>query len=123
MAPQWSKKLSKNDPGDPPEKCRFLVSFLRKKAPQKDTKKDTKIIKNIFRRFFSEQKINEFPEAIFSFFEASGRSQTLKIELKRCTVVQKRGSLLFAKNCTFFKQLTNNDPPWDPTDIKKRRKT
>ena len=52
------------------------------------------------------------------FFEASGRSQTLKILLKRCTVVQKRGSHLFAKNCTFSKKWTNNDPPGTPKTFK-----
>ena len=73
--------------------------------------------------FFHSKQSTNFWKLLLSFFEASGRSQTLKIELKRCTVVQKRGSHLFAKNCIFLTKWTNNDHPWDPKDIKKRRKT
>ena len=92
-------------------------------APQKDTKKDTKIRKNKFRSFFvHSKKSTNFWKLFFLFFEASGRSQTLEIELKRCTVVQKRGSHLFAKNCVFVKKWTINDPPLGPQRRAKTQK-
>ena len=101
----------------------FCVLFRSDWLPKRTPKRTRKSYKTDLGVFLHSKKSTNFWKLFFLFFEASGRSQTLKIELKRCTVVQKRGSHLFAKNCTFSTKWIINDAPWDPKDVQKRRKT
>ena len=118
MVQNGAKSCPKAIPETLQKNIAFLCPFCEKQRPERTRKRTLKSKKTDLGVFFRNKNQRFFWKVIFLFFEASGSSQTLKIELKRCTVVQKRGSHLFEKNCFFFKKLMNNDPLGTPKTFK-----
>ena len=131
MTLKWPQNGAKSRPkmiqgGAPDTKKKtesLMYHFGSPKSSKIDPKTDPKIIKNRFGDLSFQSKKTWFSRCcFFLFFEAPRRSQTLKIEPKRCKGVQKRGSHLFTKNLDFIKKCTKNDLPRDPQNLPKPQK-
>ena len=131
MTLKWPQNGAKSGPkmvqgGAPDTKTKtesLLYHFGSPKTSKMDPKTDPKIIKNRFGDLSFQSKKTWFSRCcFFLFFEAPRRSQTLKIEPKRCNGVQKRGCHFFMKKPFVLQKMSKNDLPWDPQNPPKTQK-
>ena len=79
--------------------------------------------KQVLGIFFHYKKKQKFPDAFFLDFRGFREDRTLKIERKRCTVVQNRGYHDFLEKRTLCENTPKTDFPRDPRNHREVTKT